>query len=188
MTARGRAQRLGRAAGALVATGVLVLSVTACATTEVAGQSFAAPSIGPGMTVTPAVNGTRAELVRVLGDQQLVLTDTQAPVRPAEAPLLGAAPRAVYQVILPKDPDKGYIIVYEFPDPARAAAAATEQQAWLGSGPGRVQRPQGTVTIIRQVGSTIVYYDWLPGASQDPSAGGIQTALETLGTGYPVPN
>jgi hypothetical protein len=188
MTARDRARRFGRTVAALIALGAVALTVMACATTEVAGQSFPAPSIGPGMTVTPAVNGTRADLVRVLGDQQLVLTDTQAPVRPAEAPLLGAAPRAVYQVSLPKDPDKGYIIVYEFPDPARAAAAASEQQAWLGSGPGRVQRPQGTITIIRQVGSTVVYYDWLPGASRDPSAAGIQTALETLGTGYPVPN
>ena len=188
MTARGRARRPGRAVAALVALGALAVTVTACATTEVAGQTFPAPSIGPGMTVSPAVNGTRADLVRVLGDQQLVLTDSQSPVRPAEAPLLAAAPRSIYQVILPKDPAKGYILVYELPDPDRAAAAATEQQAWLATGPGRVQRPQGTVTIIRQVGSTVVYYDWLPGASQDPSAAGIQTALETLGTGYPVPN
>lgn len=168
--------------------GASALLVVACATTAVPGQTFPAPSIGPGTTVTPAVNATRGELVRVLGDQQLVLTDSQAPVRPAEAPLLAAAPRAVYQVILPKDPDKGFIVVYEFPDPGRAAAAATEQQAWLATGPGRVQRPQGTVTVIRQVGSTIVYYDWLPGAAHDPSAPGIQTALETLGTGYPVSN
>ena len=117
-----------------------------------------------------------------------MLADSQAAVRPAEAPLLGAAPRAVYQVLLPKDPTRGFIVVYEFADPARAAAAATEQQAYLATGPGRVQRPQGTVTVIRQVGSTVVLYTWLPGASQDPSAAGIQAALETLGTGYPVPN
>ena len=44
------------------------------------------------------------------------------------------------------------------------------------------------MTVIRQVGSTVVLYEWLPGVSQDPSAAGIQAALETLGTGYPVPN
>ena len=98
------------------------------------------------MTVTPAVGLTRGEIVAALGAQNLVLADSQAAVRPAEAPLLGAAPRAVYQVLLPKDPTKGFIVVYEFADPARAAAAATEQQAYLGTGPGRVQRPQGTVT------------------------------------------
>ena len=116
-----------------------------------------------------------------------MLADSQAAVRPAEAPLLGAAPRAVYQVLLPKDPTNGFIVVYEFADAARAAAAAAEQQAYLGTGPGRVQRPQGTVTVIRQVGSTVVLYDWLPAASQDPSAAGIQAALETLGDRLPRP-
>lgn len=164
------------------------MTIAACATTEAPGQTFPAPSIGPGKPVTGTVSLTRADLVRVLGDQRLVLTDSQAPVRPSEAPLLAAAPRAVYQVILPKDPTKGFIVVYEFPDPDRAAAAAKEQQDWLASGPGRVQRPQGTVTTIRQDGSTVVFYEWLPGAAQDASAAGIQTALETLGVGFPVPN
>jgi hypothetical protein len=138
------------------------------------------------MTVTPTVALTRAQLVGALGARNLVLSDSQAAVRPAEAPLLGSAPRAVYQVLLSKDPTKGFIVVYEFPDPSRAADAAAEQQAYLATGPGRVQRPQGTVTVIRQVGPTVVLYDWLPAASQDPSAVGIQAALETLGVGYPV--
>ncbi len=111
--------------------------------------------------------------------------------RPSGRPRLRCwadAPRAVYQVLLPKDPTKGFIVVYEFLDSSRAAQAAAEQQAYLATGPGRVQRPQGTVTVIRQVGPTVVLYDWLPAASQDPSAVGIQAALETLGTGFPVAN
>ena len=44
------------------------------------------------MTVSPAVSQTRIELVRALGEHNLVLTDTQAPVRPAESPLLGGGP------------------------------------------------------------------------------------------------
>jgi hypothetical protein len=139
------------------------------------------------MTVTPAVALTRAELARALGERNLVLSDSQAALRPAESPLLGAAPRAVYQVQLPKDPSKGFIVVYELTDASRAADAAAEQQAYRATGPGRVQTPQGTVTIIRQVGSTVVLYEWLPGASLDPSAAGIQAALETLGVGYPIP-
>ena len=91
-----------------------------------------------------------------------MLNDSQAAVRPAEAPAFAAAPRAVYQVTLPKDPSKGFIVVYEFVDPAHAAGAAAEQQAYLATGPGRVQTPQGTVSLIRQVGSTVVYYQWLP--------------------------
>jgi hypothetical protein len=138
------------------------------------------------MTVSPAVNQTRAELVRVLADYHLVLTDTQAPVRPAESPLLVGAPRAVYQVILPKDPTKGYIVVYEFRDPNSAAEAAAEEQHYLATGPGRIQSPEGSVQVLRQVGVTVVLYDWLPDAAQDPSAQEIQQALEALGVGFPI--
>lgn len=177
----------GRIAPAGLAVAVL-LALAGCAPTETPARSLTIASVGPDRTVSPAVGLTRAELVRVLGAQSLILSDTQAPVQPAEAAMLAAAPRAVYQVVLPDDPTRGYIVVYEFPDPARAAAAAAEQQAYLATGPGRVQRPQGTVTIIRQVGSTVVLYEWLPGASLDASAAGIQTALEGLGVGYPVPD
>ena len=44
----------------------------------------------------------------------------------------------------------------------------------------------GTVHVIREVGTTVVIYDWLPEAANDKSAPGIQTALETLGVGFPV--
>ena len=170
---------------AALALGFAVL-LAACGTTEAPIGSLPVASVGPGRTVSPAVNQTRIELVRALGGHNLVLTDSQAPVRPAEAPLLAAAPRAVYQVILPKDPSHGFIVVYEFPDPARAAAAAAEEQAYLATGPARVQTPLGTVSIIRQVGSTVIVYNWLPQGSTDDTAPGIQAALETLGVGFPV--
>ncbi|MEO8571177.1 MAG: hypothetical protein ABI553_05690 [Chloroflexota bacterium] len=175
----------------LVLAGILAavsLPVAACGPSEDPDRSFPVPSIGPAMTVSPAVNLTRVELARVLAAHDLVLTDTQAPVRPPEAPLLTAAPRAIYQVLLPRDPQKGFIVVYEFSDPTRAAAAATEEQAYVATGPARVQTPLGTVTIIRQVGSTIVLYAWLPAGSKDAAAPGIQLALGTLGIGYPVAN
>lgn len=178
----GRARRL--VAG--LALGAVALSISACGSIEDAGRSFPVASVGPAETVSPAVGLTRTELVRVLGAHSLQLSDTQVPVRKAESPMLVGAPRAVYQVILPKDPTKGYVVVYEFSDPTRAASAAAEQQAYLATGPGRVQTPQGTITVIRQVGSTVVLYDWLPGAAQDPSAPDVQTALEELGIGFPV--
>jgi len=184
---QGSARRFGLASAVVAAAFVLA----GCATSPAAVSAppvVANPSTGPGMAVTPGVALTRGELVRVLGEKNLVLSDSQAPLRPAEAPLLTAAPRAVYQVVLPKDPTKGFIVVYEFPDQASAAAAATQEQAYLATGPGRVQRPQGTVSIIRGVGNTVVFYDWLPGAAEDPAAPGIQAALETLGVGYPVAN
>ena len=62
----------------------VALVVAGCGVTSEAGQSFAVASIGPGRTVSPAINATRAELVRALGQHKLVLSDTQSPVRPAE--------------------------------------------------------------------------------------------------------
>ena len=166
--------------------GSVVLVAAACGTTP--NQSFPAVSVAPAKVVSPAVLLTRVELVRVLAQHQLTLTDTQASFRPAEAPLLAAAPRVVYQVVLPKDPQKGFIVVYDFFDPSRAASAAAEEAAYLATGPARVQTPLGTVAIIRQVGSTVVAYPWLPEGAQDDSAPGIQAALETLGIGFSVPN
>ena len=162
------------------------LVAAGCVTSEPAGQTFPAATIGPATTVSPAVNQTRAALVAALAQFQLVLSDTQAPVRPAESPLLANAPRAVYQVILPKDPTRGYIVVYEFPDSPSAANAAAEEQHYLETGPGRIQSPQGSVQVLRQVGATVVLYEWLPGAAQDASAPQIQQALETVGVGFPV--
>jgi hypothetical protein len=164
----------------------LALVAAACATTDTPAQTFPVPSIGPATTVSPAVNQTRAVLVSALADHQLVLTDTQAPVRPVESPLLVTAPRAVYQVVLPKDPTRGFIVVYEFQDSSAAALAAAEEQHYLETGPGRIQSPQGSIQVLRQVGLTLVLYDWLPGAALDPAAPEVQQALETVGVGFPV--
>ena len=74
--------------------------------------------------------------------------------------------------MLPADPTDGFIVVYEFRDTARGRRAAAEQRRYLATGPGRVQSPPGTRHVIRQVGTTVVVYDWLPGAATDPSAPG----------------
>ncbi len=164
----------------------LAIVVAGCATTELPAQTGPVASVGPGTTVSPAVSQTRAALVTALAAHQLVLSDTQTPVRPVESPLLVGAPRAVYQVVLPKDPTRGFIVVYEFQGPSAAALAAAEEQHYLETGPGRIQSPQGSVQVLRQVGTTLVLYDWLPGAAQDPAAPEIQAALETVGVGFPV--
>jgi hypothetical protein len=165
---------------------MVAFGLAGCATSGTSVPSVPLATLAPAITVSPAVGQTRAELVRALGTANLVLADTQAAVRPAEAPLLAGAARAVFQVTLPADPTRGYIVVYEFADPTRAAEAAAEEQAYLESGPGRVQTPEGTIHVLRQVGSTVVLYEWLPGAAQDPRAPEVQRVLETVGVGYPI--
>lgn len=166
--------------------GFAALVLVGCAADGQPTRSATVATARPVMTVSPAVNQTRAELVRALSAANLVLADTQVPVRPAESALLAAAPRAVFQVTLPADPSRGFIVVYEFSDSGRASEAAAEEQLYLASGPGRVQTPEGTVHVLRQVGPTVVLYDWLPGVAKDASAPKIQVALETLGVGYPI--
>jgi hypothetical protein len=178
------AARVSRAGLALLAS----LWLAACGTSAATPASpRPAASIGPAQTVSAAVGLTRGDLVRALGAKQLVLTDTQSPFRPVEGPALTVAPRAVYQVTLPDDPTKGFIVVYEFSDSAQAAAAGADQAAYLASGPGRIQAPDGEIHILRQVGSTIVFYSWIPEGARDARAPGIQAALETLGLGIPIP-
>ena len=147
-----------------------------------------APTAGPARTVGPVVAQTRVELVQALGTRNLVLRDTQAPFRPPEDARFTTTPRALYQVILPQAPGEGFIVVYEFADPVAAAEAAAAQAAYLATGPAKVQSALGTRHIIRLVGPTVVMYSWVPEGSEDPLQPDIQTALETLGTGVPVPS
>jgi hypothetical protein len=149
--------------------------------------TFPAGTIGPARTVGPTVAQTRIELVRVLGERNLVLRDTEAPFRPPEDVTFTTTPRAIYQVVLPNAPTEGFIVVYEFPDPAAAAEAAADQAAYLASGPARVQVPFGARHIMRLVGSTVVLYSWVPEGVADERQPDIQPALETLGTGVPIP-
>jgi len=180
-------RRLGRFAPVIVAAVMVLPTVASCAADNGATVTYPVASIGPDRTVSPAVIQTRGQVAQALGEKNLILADTQTPYRPPESAMLASAPRAVYQVTLPADPTGGYIVVYEFTDTAQAAMAAAEEQAYLASGPGRVQSPRGTVNVIRQVGATVVFYGWLPGAANDPAAPDVQAALETLGVGYPVP-
>jgi hypothetical protein len=182
-----------RTAASLVVAAIAVaaLALAGCAPTTSAppvAQQSAIASVGPPRNVGPAVAQTRAELVRVLGSRNLVLQDSSAAFRPPEDPRFTSTPRALYQVILPDAPSEGFIVVYEFGDPTAAAAAATAQAAYLASGPAKVQSAFGARHILRLVGPTVVMYSWVPEGVEDPRQPEIQAALETLGTGVPVPS
>jgi hypothetical protein len=173
---------------ALAAIGLATALAGCAAATDGPAVTFPAVSIGPDRTVGPAVSLTRSELVKALGDRRVTMGDATVPFRPAEAPMLTEAPRAVYQAILPADPDKGFIVVYELPDPDRADQAAREQAAYLATGPGRIQRSLESVDVIRVLGSTVVLYTWIPSEAKDGQAPDVQAALETLGYGVAVPS
>jgi hypothetical protein len=149
--------------------------------------TFPPSSVGPAATVSPAVLQTRAIIVAALAPLQIQLRDAQDPFRPGESPRVAAAPRAVYQAILPADPGGGQIVVYEFRDTGAAVDAGNELAGYLGTGAGRIQFPDDVRWTIRQVGTTLIFYTWAPSSSPDPGSPNVADALATLGIGFAPP-
>jgi hypothetical protein len=93
----------------------------------------------------------------------------------------------VFQVVLPNDPTHGYIVVYEFRDAATATIAGNEMAKYLGSGEGRIQFTPQTMFVLRQLGTTLVFYNWAAVNSPGPDAATIGTALTSIGQGFAIP-
>lgn len=151
-----------------------------------APASLAPPSPTPPPSVSPAIAQTAGQVRAALGAASLQLSVPSAPFRPAETPRLTQAPRAVYQVKLPGDQDHGFVVIYELPTTADATTAARELVAYTESGPGRVQYPADERFVLRQVGTTLVFYSWSPSAVTDPRASDVATALQTVGQGFDI--
>ena len=182
--AAGLTARLKRAT--LVGVLAVPLVVAACADLDAGptggpvATAIGSPAVGPGATAA------RDAVFDALGRSNLIVADTATPFRPPESAPLAIAPRNVYHVTLPQDPGKGFIVVYELPTAADAAAAAEAQREYLASGPGRVQSPPGTDSVIQQLGTAVIVYLWLPADAQDPAAPRIAEALRTIGENFPV--
>jgi hypothetical protein len=146
----------------------------------------------PPLGVTPApagdaTAGARAEVIGALAELGLQATEAAREYRPPEGPLLAAAPRTVLQVALPDDPTHGYIVIYAFPSPTAASAAARDHAAYISTGPGGINFAPGTRFVLRIVGSTVVFFHWSPDVSTDERTRSIEDALLRIGSGIPVP-
>jgi hypothetical protein len=150
--------------------------------------STAAEASTPAPTGGAAAAQTRGVIASALSSVAVQFGDATRPYRPAESGRLRDAPRSVYQVVLPDQPDAGFIVVYEFRDGGAAVDAGNEEAGYLGTGNGRVQFPPGTQHVLRALGPTLFLYSWLPSASDDPTAGKVADALDTIGIGFSVPN
>jgi hypothetical protein len=181
-----RAWGLGPAACLILAVAVAVAGCGVGASS--APASAPAQSVGPVTTVTGATAQTRGAIVAALSAVSIQLVDASRPYRPPESGRLRDAPRAVYQVPLPDQPDGGYLVVYEFPDAAAAIDAGNEEAGYLGTGPARVNFPRDAQHALREVGPTLVLFSWSPSDSDATTEAGVATALGTLGIGFTVPN
>ena len=169
---------------AIATLALLVIVAAGCGT---AATRPPQPDPTPRPTVSPAVAVAQIQLDGALRARGLVVEPTELTVRPGEPPSLAAVPRTAFRAILPDDPDGGLIVVYELVDPAAAAAAATDLAAYVTSGPGRVQYPPDVRHVLRQVGSTIVFFPWSPGSSPDQRTADVAAAVATLGSEVPIP-
>lgn len=145
-------------------------------------------SAGPAAGVGGAVAQARGAIGTALAGVAVQLTDSTRPYRPPEASRLREAPRAVFQLVLPDEPDGGFLVVYQFADAAAAVDAGNEEAGYLGTGPARVQFPRDAQHVLRELGPTLIIFSWSP---QDPAAGvegQVAAALGSLGVGFTVPN
>ncbi len=144
------------------------------------------PSPSPTPTAGPAALQTRTQLEAALRLAGFGLIQPSNPYRPAEPPSLADTPRVVYQAVIADDPTHGYVVVYELPDLATAAAAGRDLASYLASGPTRVQFPPDTRFVLRQVGTTLVLYDWSPANSTGSGTATVGQVIGTVGQGIAV--
>jgi hypothetical protein len=156
-----------------------------------AGGAPAARTSGPLPTAPPspsaAIEATLAQLDGALRAKGLFVESALTAVRPAEPPSFAGVPRRPFHAVLPDDPAGGYFFIYEFPGAALAADGGRDLAAYIASGPGRVQYPPDVRFVLRQVGSTLVFYPWSPASSPDRRTPDLAAALASVGMDVPIP-
>ncbi len=187
MTRPARAPSVGKPGPGLLA--ALALLPGLLAGCGIAAHGGAQPSVAitPQVSLSTTLQICRSDLAATLSAAGFTLSQPASAVRPGESPLLTAAPRTVGQVLLPGDPTHGFIVIYEFADPAGAYTAAQQQAAYLGGGEGRIQFIPDTKFTLRLDGSCVMFYNWAPSVSTDPRSPAIEAALGTLGVAIPIP-
>ena len=168
-----------------------VLTLVAVVALAMAGCAGALRATYPPIGSTPQAAGDATSAAALAVTSALAAAGLQAavanrPYRPPEGPLLAAAPRTVLQATLADDPDHGFVVIYALASDAAAAAAASDQAAYIASGVGRVNFAPDAHFVLRVVGSTVVFFWWSPGAAQDKRAQSIEDALTTVGEAVDV--
>lgn len=177
-----RARLPGPAAAAALV--LLAIAVAGCSGTLKPLPPTPAPTPRP--TPTLALRQTRVQLEAALRLAGFGLIDETLAFEPPVPTDLAAAPQAVFQIVLPADPDRGQIVAYDLGSPAAAAAAGRELAAFLAQGTTRVAFPADERHVLQQVGETLVFYTWSPSAMSDPGAPKAAAAVATVGETIPI--
>jgi hypothetical protein len=176
------ARAAARATGAVA----LALVLAGCGIAASTGVPVPTASPSPAPVLSAAVSVTAVQIDAALRAVGLSSSVSPVPFRPGESPTLTSAPRLVLKVTLPDDEAGAFIVIYDFRDAQAAFVAGSEMAAYLASGPGRIQFPNDAQAVIRQLGSTLVFFSWSPATARDPRTASIATALDTLGVDIPI--
>lgn len=176
-----------RAIAQSIALAACVAAVAACSVGGTERPTFPPVGATPG-SAGQATAAARAQIAAALSVEGLQVVDATTAYRPPEGALFAAAPRTVIQVTLPDDPTHGYIVLYVFDSPAAALAAATDQAAYIASGPGRVQFVLDSQFTLRVLGSTAIFFAWSPDNSPDSRTASIPIALSQVGAPVEIPS
>ncbi len=166
---------------ALIAVGSLVLAVVLIALQALGigiGPAGPAPTIAP---TGQAAQYTHDLVTQTLSGASFQVTDPQVPYRPGESPALINVPRRAIQAILPSDPDKGYVVIYELPSNGEADRVGKDFAAYLATGPGAIQYPRDEQFVLRRVGPTLVFFSYSPLVSPDPEMARLASTVATIG-------
>lgn len=184
MIGRAVARVRHRGAAVLLATLVAVASAGCTGTTR---TTFPPLGSTPG-PVGDATAATVGQITGALAAVSLQAVEANRAFRPPEGPLLAALPRTVLSIALPDKPEPAWIVVYAAPSPEAATQAAQDHAAYLASNTGGIILPPGTRLVLRVVGSTVVFFTWLPGGSPDPRMQQVEDTLRAIGTEVQVPS
>ena len=181
--------RLARSAAAL---GLILLLASGCAPVSRPGAGgggggavAAAPT--PQSSLSPQVATTAGAVSNVLDAAGYRVSQLNRPYRPSEPGALSLVPRAVFQADV-GDPDQGYVVIYEFPDTAAAAAGGRELARYLASGFGQTNYPPDAQFSVSQFGATVVFAWWSADRSSDDArTRGAFEAVARVGQPIAVP-
>lgn len=186
IAAAAAARSVARRSARLGLAGLLVAALLAGCVPAGSGPSAAPPSASQGAP-PPEVAQTAAALESAFRAANLGFIRAPQPYQPSEPLDVRSVPRTVYQVVLPRDPGAGYVLIYAPGSAAAAGTVARSLASYLGSGFGQTNYPTDAQFAVSVYGPTVVFGWWSPGASTDPTnASAAFRVLQGFGTPVPV--
>ncbi len=178
---RGRLKRHALLLG-LMAT----VAVAGCAP-ESSGQQGgqpAVPQVTPEASYSAQIAGTALLVTNALAAVGIRADPPSVPYVSGEPADIATAQRIVLQADV-HDPNGGYVVIYEFTDPATSATRGAEFASYLESGFGQTNFPIDAQFSLTEVGGTLIFTWWSSDNASDRDT--ARTAFDAIASvGVPI--